>query len=287
MNISTATPVEIDTEIARLGDLLARQYSIRDRAYAELRKYRSTMGPSSIAELEDKIEQAEQQAEQLHREQNPYLCEYDRRRWSRSYLVTNSNGHVHSSMRCRTCFLDTEFCWLIDWSGKDREQIITDAQDQICLECFPEAKDRVFRKGDVAPPEVAAERQARAEAKDVKARDKAKKAITNPDGSKLRTVETARNDELVEGREIETEIGASRAASEALGDFILYGSHPFDRAWLKTARRCLEALAAKHGTSYETEVADQERRLIQKCKRDGCTYSNTWISLLENTKTTL
>src|SRR5271166_137679 len=51
---------------------------------------------SSILLTEDAIEEAE--------------SEYTG--WSRFFLVTSSQGHIHSSMRCSSCFQTTTYGWL-------------------------------------------------------------------------------------------------------------------------------------------------------------------------------
>jgi hypothetical protein len=67
-------------------------------------------------------------------------AEYDRRQWSRFFLVTSSNdGHVHSSMSCPTCRVDTEFGWLPELSGKTEAEAVKAHGPLLCTVCYPSA----------------------------------------------------------------------------------------------------------------------------------------------------
>lgn len=59
--------------------------------------------------------------------------------WSRFFLVTNGNGHVHSSMRCSTCFDTTRFAWLPELSGASEHEAVAEYGDMMCTVCFPSA----------------------------------------------------------------------------------------------------------------------------------------------------
>jgi len=59
--------------------------------------------------------------------------------WSRFFLVTSSPGHVHSSMRCTTCFKTTQYGWLPEYSGKDEATAVGELGPVLCSVCFPSA----------------------------------------------------------------------------------------------------------------------------------------------------
>jgi hypothetical protein len=59
--------------------------------------------------------------------------------WSRFFLVTNSNGHIHSSTSCSTCFPTTEFAWLPGLSGLTEADAVEDQGEILCSVCFPSA----------------------------------------------------------------------------------------------------------------------------------------------------
>lgn len=60
-------------------------------------------------------------------------------RWSRFFLVLNSNGHIHSSMSCPTCRFDTAFGWLPQLSGLSEAEAVADQGEILCSVCFPSA----------------------------------------------------------------------------------------------------------------------------------------------------
>lgn len=63
----------------------------------------------------------------------------DNGRWSRFYLVTNTNGHIHSSVSCSTCFHDTNFAWLTDLSGLTETDAVQAEGEVLCTICYPSA----------------------------------------------------------------------------------------------------------------------------------------------------
>jgi hypothetical protein len=66
-------------------------------------------------------------------------AEYDRRPWSRFFLVTSSDGHIHSSMFCSTCRAGTEFGWLPELSGKTEAEAVKAHGPLLCTVCYPSA----------------------------------------------------------------------------------------------------------------------------------------------------
>lgn len=107
--------------------------------------------------------------------------------WSRAFLVQNSNGHVHRSMRCHSCYASTVFIWLPELSGSDEDGIIKAAGEKACSVCYPDApSEYLARKCELEDPAVVKAREERAIAKaerDAKAKEK---GISNPDGSPLK-----------------------------------------------------------------------------------------------------
>ena len=62
--------------------------------------------------------------------------------WSRFFVVTSSNGHIHSSMNCSTCRITTTFGWMPNLSGKTQAEAIAffgPAAECLCSVCFPDA----------------------------------------------------------------------------------------------------------------------------------------------------
>lgn len=67
--------------------------------------------------------------------------EYVRRGgWTRALLVTNGNGHVHSSMSCSTCDRggqSTQFQWLVEFSDHDESEVVAAAGWRACTGLLP------------------------------------------------------------------------------------------------------------------------------------------------------
>ncbi len=60
-------------------------------------------------------------------------------RWSRFFLVNNTNGHIHSSMNCSTCNMRTNFSWLPNLSGLTEKDAVEEHGPLLCTVCYPSA----------------------------------------------------------------------------------------------------------------------------------------------------
>jgi len=69
----------------------------------------------------------------------PLDDEFARRPWSRFFLVTSSDGHIHSSMSCQTCRWSTTFGWLPELSGQTEADAVALRGPALCTVCFPSA----------------------------------------------------------------------------------------------------------------------------------------------------
>jgi|DEB0MinimDraft_6_1074348.scaffolds.fasta_scaffold02887_8 hypothetical protein len=147
-DLSKKTPAQIDTEIARIGGLIGAQTGrIGDaRRAIALAKERINQGasdagkqPAAIEAAEAEIAAAEAAIVSLREEIAPYKGQYEERRWTRYYLVNNSNGHIHKNLNCSTCFVTTEYSWLFECSGRTPEDLISEYGEDVCSECYPQA----------------------------------------------------------------------------------------------------------------------------------------------------
>jgi hypothetical protein len=104
---TAATPTEIDTELVRLG---------RERDHAEhdllgLRRILRYGDANGAQRLRSLVRDAQQRISDCDDAVRPLHEEFVRRGgWTRAFLVTNTGGHVHRTMDCRTCFPTTQFC---------------------------------------------------------------------------------------------------------------------------------------------------------------------------------
>lgn len=193
MDITTATPAEIDTRIAAIAVRLAE---------IEMGFKRADYILTSLYVSREEIAKAEAQVKALNAEQTELLDElaplneaYRAQRWTRYYLVLNNNGHVHTSTECETCFADTSFGWLTQFSGTEHDEMGKLSGMDACARCFPNLPAEVMkakRDARVDTPQRITEREEREAAAAARAAKKAEKAakaaaeaITNPDGSTL------------------------------------------------------------------------------------------------------
>lgn len=93
--------------------------------------------------------------------------------WSRFFLVTNNNGHIHSSMNCSTCFATTQFGWLPQLSGLTEAEAVADQGEILCSICFPTAPIAWTTGVSKASQEAAEARKAKSAALAAKKAEKA------------------------------------------------------------------------------------------------------------------
>jgi hypothetical protein len=198
MDFSTATPVEIDTKLAdaygKIAELTNQQHRINARVShideVEPGSYASLLpdnSPENRAKLVDEHKALQERIwEILGTEVYPREAQYNDRRWTRYYLVDNTNGHVHKDQDCTTCFPDTRYAWLVEQSGLTAEELVDLAGEKACTVCFSWAPvDVLKQKTRLEAPERKAARLEREAKKAEREAKKAAKAIANPDGSPL------------------------------------------------------------------------------------------------------
>lgn len=181
MDLTTATPVEIDTKLAEIWIRIYAARARRDAAWKSVerranwflgRKMRASEHAEVMAQAAEfegqdmasmavadrrratiaidlvaaqiAFEEACETVGEVERETRPYQDEYRSRPWSRFYLVTSSNGHIHSSDSCQTCGPRTQFVILADASGQTEAEAIAerdkrDSAALLCTVCFPNA----------------------------------------------------------------------------------------------------------------------------------------------------
>lgn len=69
-------------------------------------------------------------------------AEYESRPWSRYWLVTSSDGHIHASRHCSTCNKGREptgFALAAYLSGKTEAEAVADLGPALCSVCYPSA----------------------------------------------------------------------------------------------------------------------------------------------------
>lgn len=282
MDIATAAPVEIDTRIAEINRLIQDlEHNFKRLDYI----IKNPLSEQALAKAEADAKELAERHFILDNELMMLHAEYNGRGgWNRFYLVTNSNGHVHTTMDCDTCFDTTDFGWLVQFSGTDREEMGKLAGMDACARCFPGLPAEIMKaKRDArvdTPERIAARQQREAEAverdakKAAKAAKAAAEAITNPDGTPvLDSIDYEITRESKVRSEYVTE--AAQALFYDLPDEVLRmrGATDVEHAatcarYAEVARghaaRYLAALAHKVGITTEEMAAELDKKVQTK-----------------------
>lgn len=147
MDLTTATPVEVDTALSAIYDRLATptarlQAARKDHAWAvkTLAAPRTYLTQDDVDKRAASVARLQAECEAILAECDPLDAEFDRRGgWTRAFLVLASNGHIHRSMHCGTCFPTTQYGWLPSLSGHDEAEIVDAAGADACTVCYPSA----------------------------------------------------------------------------------------------------------------------------------------------------
>jgi hypothetical protein len=268
VDFATATPAQIDTEILRTDTEVAELLAGIERAEKVLDRIAKVQGtyeadykwnsPAMKAEAEATVAQNTKKINQMTGAAAPLRARYNTERWTRYYLVANTNGHVHTSTGCRTCFDTTQFAWLTEQSGMSHGDLTKLAGELSCAECFPNLpKEIMDRKTRIEDP---AKRKTRLERETAKAERDAKKQAKAllPDGSDLRFTVNGHDERL------KTEAAASQRLIRHLGEHKVYGY----RLDITAVGIVLEALANKHQVGIEVEGPQVAAKLATWVKRE-------------------
>lgn len=198
--------------------------------------------------------------------------------WSRFFLVTSSDGHIHSSMSCSTCYPTTVYGWHPTLSGLGQAEAVAELGEILCSVCFPDAPVAWTNGRSKASTEAA---DAKAAAKAERAAKKLAKALL-PDGSDLiveigEQLRWSRNRTTGEQEQVSfmrTErFSTLHSAKTWLTDSFSWNraanagtGEPHPSFPLAAVDQVAEAVAAKLGTTAEAEKAAADKRAR---KRDG------------------
>lgn len=276
MNITTSSPVQIDTEIARINSEIGSLEGQIERITG-----RKGYGPADW----NKVDILAARISNLAAELAPFEAEFRARGgWTRWYLV--EGGHLHfdvSSFRCSR-IMSTSHYWLVDYSGRTAEDMIELAGERVCTVCFPQAPaavqerpSRLFTATEQEKAEAARERALKSAQA---AATKAAKAITAPDGGVL--VDRR-------GDKVTTEAAAQALYRDAAAQVINLTSETYTSLFRgkdqspaefaartdeqvarhqEQAARMLAALAAKHDVSLADERAAHHKPVTAKARKD-------------------
>lgn len=264
-NLAIATPAEIDTRIAAV---MVRRAEIE----MGIRRAEYTM-EGGIYVTDQAKAKAESDIRAFVIERNTLIEErwtlddefQGRGGWNRYYLVTNTNGHVHTSTECDTCFEDTDFGWLTQFSGTDQDEMGKLSGEAACARCFPNLPAEIMqakRDARVDTPERIAARDADAAKKAAKKAKATANGITDVDGSPLKdddgyVIKTLRTAQIKAVQALE-QAGLDGIYADQANDDPAHVAHLLELAKRERAyaARLLKAIAAKQDRSL-AEVIDE------------------------------
>ena len=256
-DLTKLTPVEIDTELARLWGEMDRIDSYRIEYVRRVRKGEAgdRFYAREIEENRAKVAEYGAEIAKLRIEAEPFNDEFTRRGgWHRYFLVTNGNGHVHREMHCHTCYPTTRYAWLIDLADCDEVAMIEEWGEKACTVCFPDAPtnplyNRPSRRDREAREAREAEKRTREEAKRKKAEAAAERAAKAE--AKKAKVEAEKAAGTYKLTPTERRGEAVSAISKAYyGDD--YGANP---DWAKVREAAEAAEAAGRAAGWKNAVA--------------------------------
>lgn len=295
MDLTTATPAEIDTEINRINGEIARVMATVDQAEALIERidaikpgsyesFTPFYTPEKRAKAVALVEANLSAFEILRAEAAPLEARYAAERWTRYYLVTNTNGHVHTSTRCRTCFETTRFAWLTEQSGMSHANLTDLAGELSCAECFPNLPPEIMaKKTRIEDPAKRKTRLERDAAKDARLAKKIANGLTR-DGSEFviryndggyRTIsENAADGTSTRVWDDEAATRSEHFKTERAASMWWVDAHVYAYGKLTASKQAaydsiIKAMADKHGKTFDEVKAEMDAKVAAKRKREG------------------
>lgn len=272
MNLTTATPVEIDTVLAAIHERRSDAYFEIQRWDREIKRilndvevnrhgryevgsYNHTSAMGSIDRYEDKIKAQYEIVYACDAESRPLEAEFTSRGgWTRAYKVLNNNGHIHTSMDCSTCFATTRFGWLPQVSGSTEANIVMLAGEGACTICYPSAP--CVGPNTLYTPVEAAERAVRAAEKEARLSAKVAKSLS-VDGSVVTLRWAGGYKELKTYRAAELFVTDSLAGTG------------YDHPSQEVIEEVLDLMATKKGVSVEEILIPLQIKADKKAKANA------------------
>ena len=228
-------------------------------------RIKSEQGDRAATRALTEWDKVQKRAAQIKLETRELDAVWREERWTRAFLVINSNGHIHSSVGCPTCYTTTRYEWLTAYSADDETTIVEAAGETACTVCYPTAPAEILNRPSTIQSKARAAREAAATERAVaKAAREAKRKASAPtaDGSTL-MVPSRWNER---NEEIKTERTARSEWNSAQDDIEWKRSvGRLDKAERDAERQRLieEALAGKYGVS----ALDMREELLAKYKK--------------------
>ena len=280
MTVTKEFAVKIDTELAELDGKIW-EINSQILTYRDYQKSKEQSRFSSEADKASSIAKYAEKIDELLIERAPLkdrVRELDKiyvlDPWTRAFLVINSNGHVHSSMDCKTCFDTTRYNWLVQYSNDDENTIVEDAGQDACTICYPSAPAEVLnRPSRIVTADKIAKAQAKAERDEKKAQRIAKEKANAPtasgefltytEGKWKRVIKTERS-AIIEWADLQYTIN-----KEIVTHYYDGKAHSAESIQEQTDRKVFaqeiadliaKNLSEKHGVSFDQELKMLENK---------------------------
>jgi len=270
VSVTKEFAVKIDTELSSWYDKRWDLSSKLDVA-EDTKKFYEKHYPTRVDEIEKaigKIAVIKSEISAVNVEIAKLNKIYNQDPWTRAFLVIASNGHVHSSMDCSTCFPTTRYNWLIQYSNDDEKTIVEDAGKDACTICYPSAPadvlnrpSRIVTADKIAKAAAKAERDAKKAARIAKEKANAPTAsgefLTYKEGKYTRVIKTERS-AIIEWADlqwkIEKEIVTHYFNGEAHSAESIQEQKDAKAFAQEIADLIARNLAEKHGVSFDQEL---------------------------------
>lgn len=266
MAVTKDFALEIDTELSnlyndewRILDKIAYHKETLD-FYIKNPRYAS----DNVEHYEKQIEILKQKLVPIRRRQKELDAIYDQDPWTRAYLVVSSDGHVHSTRDCSTCFPQTRYAWLVQYSNDDEKTIVEDAGEDACTVCYPSAPAEVLNRPSRI---VTADKLAKAKAKEEREAKKiariAKEKANAPtaSGEPLKIIRSIYNDGKISYEYIKTERSAVTYWLNTQG---WAKFSPRKQYELDNLELIVRNLAEKNGVSFDQQLKILENKLKKR-----------------------
>lgn len=267
-------------------DVRTREWSMSDEeARRACVRINHEIADGAVRKAVDDYEASLQSREAMESEHTRLELERERRGgWPRAFLVSNGDGHVHSSMQCGTCRPTTQYHWMTNYSGKTEDEIVADAGSRSCTVCFPSAPlDSLSKPTKMFTPDEEAQQKARATRQAITAERKAKQraAALTPDGSEF-TVRWGSGS--FDSESFKTERSATQwyvsESARLKSAKAAYDAGYGDRHSITYARddhaakkesldSIVEAIAAKHGRPVDEVQGELDAKVTAKAAKEA------------------
>jgi hypothetical protein len=275
MFTSQMSPAEIDKELSAIDweiytieRDIATQEKYRDNTVKTIadiesgKRYgRVADQEKTIARINATIESLENDLAEAEAKAEPFNAEWIKRGgWTRAFIVKNSNGHIHKSQMCSTCFPTTQFGWLYEVSGDSEESIVAKAGEMACTVCYPSAPvDILKRKSQFEEPDKKAARIARELRKAEIAAKRDAKSLTDIDGNALKIPTFTDYRGNVHYDYLDTVFKAQQYVTDH------FSIHTTEQS--PNVTRVITALAHKRAQTFTEALAELKGKAIAKSKR--------------------